>query len=586
LDFGSDNGAPASLEPGYAGATTSAQHSTSAETLDATETCSCSNVDVQENPDGRLAATTETRDEAAQDDAVALDRDTNAPACPDPNYMVKPASAHQTTGEPEVYEETVSCNDDDEITGSDLDDLFDEKDGKIVLRQSDGSDSVTDSNDGNFLGEMHPDTTLETRGGQQLASMLVATRSEPSSGHYLPVRSALPTARIHNTFEEEIMSGSQAGPSRVPPAPPQSWRIPHDRTHLELDMNRIHTDYILSNDFIDNINEMLNAIHNWSENRAMWIMKSFRDDVYNEDRKITFFSRHCPGVSLTWNVRIENPNRWTPKTSCVTAKERLQQYMEEGKDGYGDYVPTCPGGCGPQCRPLVRTKEQNEEALARGREVRRQENERKEWGDARERDRELRKTMPPPPLPRWVAGRTEQSSQPSPRPKPLSEEDIAKLVSEPLYPPRSPQPGNAELKLTFDQWKRLEANEPPPMENQGLMGERSRNSPSPSPTTSRVPLFGPRPQTTYVKVTDVAKKRSSSYNRALHFSRRCDSPPEVAARPVSQLRLEETGSDVVNQYRDQLSQTITNPSPEASNKRPGGQIASKRPKKQHQRTEL
>jgi hypothetical protein len=590
LDFGSDNDTPESPHPDDIGATTSEHSAAAAEPHDATQTISRNTPGAQEITDAKLEATAETQVEAMHGDAVALLSDTDVPGSPDQNYMVEPASpasVHQTKGKSKIQEETVAFDDDVEITDSDLDDMIVEEDGQLALGQSDKSDSVADSNDGNLLGQMHPGATLETGGGQQLGSIVVATRRDPSSGLHLPVRQALPTPSIRTTFEEGTMSGSQARPSQVPPRPPRSWRIPHDRTHLLLGMNRIHTDYILSNEFIDDINWMLNSMFNWSGNRAASIMKSFRDDMYNEDRRVTFLSRKTPGLSLSWHVRIENPNRWTQNTSCVTAQERLQQRIEEGEDGYGDYIPTCPGGCGPQCRPLVRTKEQNEQALARGREVRRQEKERKELAAARERNRELAKTMPPPPLPMWVTDRTDQSPPPPPTPKPLSEEDIAKLVAAPLFPPRSLRPQHAELKLNLDQWKRLELAE---MESPGLMSGRARDVPSSRYTAATTTPSTPSARKTCIKDTDVAKRRASSYDPTLRFRRGSDSPPGTAARPASQPLLEKKTSDNVEQYRKQLSEIISRSSPEsspeASSKRPSSQVANKRPEKPDQRMEL
>jgi hypothetical protein len=523
-----------------------------------TEGSSRSNVDVQGNPDTRLGTAIKDQSEVVHNTAAAaIGSSTDALVSPDGNHMVEPTSAHQTTGEPEVQEETVSDCNAELFTGSDLDEMLDERNGQIVLAQSD---------------EIHP-----------------------AFKQYLPMRPiqtslkrTQPTTRIHTTFEEGTMTESQAGPSRISPAPLPGWRRPHDRTHLKLSMNRIHTDYILSNDFVDDINEMLNTIRNWSRERATEVMKSFREDLYNEGRNITFYSNHILGGGLTWNVRIENPNGWMPNTSCITAQERLQQRMEESKYGYGGVVPTCPGGCGPECRPYVRTKEQNEQALARGSEMRRQEKERKESRAAAERDKASRELMLPPPLPRRVLGRTEQSP-PTPRLKPLSEENIAKLVAAPLYPPRSPRLGTTELKLTVGQLNRLEANKPPQTPHPGRTSERTRDAPSSRPSSSKATLIRPSPRTTYVKVTDVAKKRSSSYCPAFpddYIHKRYGGLPDPDTQPAPQSPPPETASDALNKYRNQLSQMLSKLPSEASNKRPSGHIVSKRPKKQHHRMEL
>ncbi|OSS47950.1 hypothetical protein B5807_06595 [Epicoccum nigrum] len=68
-------------------------------------------------------------------------------------------------------------------------------------------------------------------------------------------------------------------------------------------MSRIKTEFLLTAEFIDDVNYMLDFISGWPKQLALGIMRSFRMDPENQDRNIGF-------VNLSngrWGVRLINP---------------------------------------------------------------------------------------------------------------------------------------------------------------------------------------------------------------------------------------------------------------------------------------
>lgn len=92
---------------------------------------------------------------------------------------------------------------------------------------------------------------------------------------------------------------------RATPPSPQHWRLPRTRTSLNHNLDRIYTEYLLRSDFVDDINYMLDHIHNWSADDAYEIMQSFERDSSNAGRRVRFIP--VSGESRQWLLRIENP---------------------------------------------------------------------------------------------------------------------------------------------------------------------------------------------------------------------------------------------------------------------------------------
>ncbi|KAH7412185.1 hypothetical protein DE146DRAFT_732507 [Phaeosphaeria sp. MPI-PUGE-AT-0046c] len=113
------------------------------------------------------------------------------------------------------------------------------------------------------------------------------------------------TSRINPDPDELLEKGQSVQLIRATPPCPQQWRSTRTRSHPNTNLDRIYTDYILRWDVVDDINYMLDHIHNWSADDAYEIMQSFERDSSNEGRRVRFIPVYRE--SRQWLVRIENP---------------------------------------------------------------------------------------------------------------------------------------------------------------------------------------------------------------------------------------------------------------------------------------
>lgn len=93
-----------------------------------------------------------------------------------------------------------------------------------------------------------------------------------------------------------------------PPPLPSScpWRnTTRHRGTLKIDYSRIETEFILSNEFIDDVNTMLDFINGWPMDQIEDIKSSFEEDPDNRGRRIEFVDMG----RRQWAVRLLNPDR-------------------------------------------------------------------------------------------------------------------------------------------------------------------------------------------------------------------------------------------------------------------------------------
>jgi hypothetical protein len=222
----------------------------------------------------------------------------------------------------------------------------------------------------------HRDTgeppTLNT---QRVKVNLVADNTYSSDQHLrVPSegRRQLSTARLNPDPEDLTTSGHAIQLTQASPPLPQDWRTPQIRTHLKLSLNRIHTEYLLTSEFIDDINEMLNYISNWPREDAKEIMKSFENDPVNEGRSIRFVEKTLVN-KRQWRVKIQNPRPSVFHPRVYENSHRLplnrrSKRVDRGIALYGVLPPCCQNGCDPGC-PRARTKADNEKSLLKGRKI-------------------------------------------------------------------------------------------------------------------------------------------------------------------------------------------------------------------------
>ena len=100
------------------------------------------------------------------------------------------------------------------------------------------------------------------------------------------------------------------------------WRDPlRERDQLNTNQSRIKTEFLLTAEFIDDVNVMLDFISGWPQGLAQGIMRSFAMDPENQNRKIDFASLG----DARWGVRLMNP----AIRSSGSSHELLGSYTRE-----------------------------------------------------------------------------------------------------------------------------------------------------------------------------------------------------------------------------------------------------------------
>jgi hypothetical protein len=94
-------------------------------------------------------------------------------------------------------------------------------------------------------------------------------------------------------------------PAKPPSPPPKTqWRDQtRQRGRPNLDFSRIETHFLLTHDFIDDVNAMLDVIDGWSDDQIKDFEYAFKKDVDNRGRSIEFVEID----SRQWGVRLLNP---------------------------------------------------------------------------------------------------------------------------------------------------------------------------------------------------------------------------------------------------------------------------------------
>tara|TARA_R110002003_G_scaffold1048_16_gene22291 strand:- start:12419 stop:14548 length:2130 start_codon:yes stop_codon:yes gene_type:complete len=425
--------------------------------------------------------------------------------------------------------------------------------------------------------------------------------------------------RTNSTEQSPASGGISAQPLR--------WRVPgRDRSQMKLNKERIYTEYLLTNEFIDDINVMLDYIRNWTEADARPIMQSFMDEPENESRMIMFYDQ-LTDSGKQWIVRILNPDvsSYHPRLYSGSWHLPLSQRpkrLDWGIAELGGPPPRClKEGCATGC-PRERTKEDNLRSLIKGRNIQRSERILQSLGAIDTTNNaalptvpdEDRRKMPPPPLPplkptllgvpkdideikarirellalstRGLAGETVEPPSLLARrvskvlgSDPGSSLSTSKDRSDPpgksLIPPSSPRP--VKLKLTFNAAKQREL--------QAIRPPSPPPSPSPSPpppiTFQFMPTVTPDPEPTppsyYIKVAKAKQPASSFFGkRPPLMNTQAKRLPPQQKRLVAPVPPEQDVMHIDNEPNQQSALVKTS----------RATTATKRPKKQKQHCQI
>jgi hypothetical protein len=123
-------------------------------------------------------------------------------------------------------------------------------------------------------------------------------------------RSTLPTAMINPNCSGRLPINIEIRPP-TPPSP-VCWRESSTRRKpRDLDMRRIDTDYILSRDFVHDVNQMLDKIWGWPAERVKPYRLSLQEDPETSGRQVSLLDI---GMRF-WVVKITNPDKLILRSS-------------------------------------------------------------------------------------------------------------------------------------------------------------------------------------------------------------------------------------------------------------------------------
>jgi hypothetical protein len=346
-----------------------------------------------------------------------------------------------------------------------------------------------------------------------------------------------------------LASGQRIRLIPASPPQPQNWRMPRSRSSLNTNKDRIYTDYILADGFVNDINAMLDHIHNWPREDAEEIMKSFEHDIDNEKRRIKF--EEFRGETRDWNVHIEDPHASMYHPRVYAHSHRLSpgrrpKRVDWGIIDNGGLPPDCKeNGCGAGC-PRQRTHADKQRILSRGRLF--QHNEKILDGMMRGfRNRPFdillqnrgneknRQAMLPPAGSRLQSKPATQSTESSSKILPLSAENLSKLSENTPICPSAPRLGWKELRLSEEQRKELETinfpqlplvlSGPPASPRPQAMALKLNfnqrrglgviKSPQPSLSPTIAPEQIPIPPSKYIRVAHITKSKKDYYAKCL-----------------------------------------------------------------------
>jgi hypothetical protein len=253
------------------------------------------------------------------------------------------------------------------------------------------------------------------------------TSSDPSETTRVP--EAIPFSSGYITVPSLKRTDTEAFKTSnrpLSPRPNTQWRDPQwrdpqrQRGRLNLDFSRIDTQYILTHEFIDDVNTMLDSINGWPAYQFEDVEYAFREDCDNRGRTVEFVDLG----SRKWGVRLLNPLITTRRDSGMLCPFRSSSTPSDRCQTFG-------GTQGCLNKTLM------EERITRLKNFRDQQ------------------SMPPPPLLRRSSKR-QAIPGPSEVAKPLLHPTMPAATPR---PPDSPRPGFRQLPDPGTDAKRLEDKE-------------------------------------------------------------------------------------------------------------------------------
>jgi hypothetical protein len=384
--------------------------------------------------------------------------------------------------------------------------------------------------------------------------------------------------------DQSTTSSQRIEPTQASTPPLKYWRLPRTQERLNTNMLRIYTDYILRSEYVDDINHMLDRMHNQSRDEAEDIIKSFQDDPSNSDRKVRFIGGRKK--SLHWFVLIEDPD---PSMYHPRMYQNSRRLPSDGRPRKSNVqlagsigLPHVyrrgndmrhPHGTISIAKAQSLVKKIKESKF---RQKKKDSND-EDHSDAKEALRARQRAMLPPPRPIRMSLSTANvakvpHTQQGPHITPeIGGENVRLTVSQcesidSLKPPPTPRLKHAELPLSAEKEWELEAVERPDLHSLSLTQRMPGVIHSTPHTQHDVATLSPvqsRPELKYTSVAKVAKSKRTYFSKAL--------PPAATqmARPSSDPQSSPPSEDTqaFEKYRVDISHVLTDSAVQAGSER-------------------
>ena len=153
-------------------------------------------------------------------------------------------------------------------------------------------------------------TSTASPSGSRMSGARKERNREPLNfGHEVaPLASVSKRPSLKRTDSEAFTESRR----ELSPPPNTNWRDPTRlRGRLNFDHSRIDTEFILGNEYVDDVNTMLDFVNGWPEDHFADVRYAFEKDLDNRNRKVEFIDLG----DKRWGVRLLNPLKKGSDTS-------------------------------------------------------------------------------------------------------------------------------------------------------------------------------------------------------------------------------------------------------------------------------
>lgn len=175
----------------------------------------------------------------------------------------------------------------------------------------------------------------KARPARQLSTATKESHGKPSIFGSTPM--TLPVSPQHPQYKPSDTEFCSVATQDQPSPPNTYWRdTQRQRGRLNTSNERIETQFILSDRFVDDINQMLDFINGWPEHQFQDVKYAFETDPDNQGRKVIFVDLG----DRSWGLRLLYPSRRDSGTSCQLSYSYTRKDLPDACQTQG-----CDNGC-------------------------------------------------------------------------------------------------------------------------------------------------------------------------------------------------------------------------------------------------